>query len=728
MANGSLVHDKSPLPPAQRDTTCHSDSITVDVSQGDDSSKELPPYMRSAPVKPLTHPVDRNIAGCFIASVAFVSIAVVTGLPLVIVLAALLPLSILLRHVCTSCASAQQGVLCEDDKRFVSPMDTFWLHDSEFNFHVAHCVFFLDPGLSATHLGRLIVERVLDKTNDEGKRIFRRFTRKIIPVVGGFTWVEDDTFRIERHVIEDTRHVKNVQQLNGYIMGIMSKGMNVDKPLWDIHLLPNYDQGKETVLIARVHQVISDGVSLMKLFCNHLCDPGGPRLRLKPRFGGAGFPLNVFRAVLVGPLTFLFSWLLLTRKDFNLLQRGPPAGRQRVIAWSGAIRRAQVHRIKQVTRCSFNDVLMAAASGAVRTFFQKKGVRNPPDIKVCIAVDLRYEPPSGEVTPELGTQLSTATVRLPTNTEGAIPRLWEVHQVMEDLKTSADPVVMYGAARFLLTLLPYRMAHWFLGRWHSKPSLLFCNVPGPEEAMLLGLSRVRSAVVWAGWTPEVPVAVTVTSYAGAFHIAVSSEKDIVSDPEEIIRGFAKQLNHMSNLLSKRRIPGEHRRKTSYTAERRQREIIKPPIHELHHKLHQVQDELHLVGQKLLAEEARVDPSAEPGTSAKVEALRRRLLELQEEFSELLLELRRRKSIAEGLPCDIQDEEEDLDLDGEVRRPRRRALSATVRRPSLQSFVSTTRPLTTGNSPLRAGEPHTSNATVTALQDQHVALLVQSDTA
>ncbi|KAL1468567.1 hypothetical protein MTO96_041415 [Rhipicephalus appendiculatus] len=79
---------------------------------------------------------------------------------------------------------------------------------------------------------------------------------------------------------------------------------------------------------------------------------------------------------------------------------------------------------------------------------------------VCLAVDLRYEPATGEPVPELGTQLSSALVRLPTNTEGAIPRLWEVRQAMDELKNSPDPVVLYGAANILFTLLPCRLAHW----------------------------------------------------------------------------------------------------------------------------------------------------------------------------------------------------------------------------------------------------------------------------
>ncbi|KAL1445184.1 hypothetical protein MTO96_045149 [Rhipicephalus appendiculatus] len=41
----------------------------------------------------------------------------------------------------------------------------------------------------------------------------------------------------------------------------------------------------------------------------------------------------------------------------------------------------QVYRIKQITRSTFNDVLMTAMSGSLRSFFKRRGVVNPPDIK-----------------------------------------------------------------------------------------------------------------------------------------------------------------------------------------------------------------------------------------------------------------------------------------------------------------------------------------------------------
>ncbi|KFM74668.1 hypothetical protein X975_16157, partial [Stegodyphus mimosarum] len=87
-------------------------------------------------------------------------------------------------------------------------------------------------------------------------------------------------------------------------------------------------------------------------------------------------------------------------------------------------------------------------------------------------------------------------------------------------------------------------------------------------------------------------------------------------------------------------------------------------------------------------EGNVSSNAQKATEHK---MLQRLDELKEEFSELMRELRRRKSLADGRVVDNQDE----DMDGELRRPRRLTLSG--RRPSLNTMLaltSTTRPLAT----------------------------------
>ncbi|CAN8022939.1 unnamed protein product, partial [Ixodes persulcatus] len=120
---------------------------------------------------------------------------------------------------------------------------------------------------------------------------------------------------------------------------------------------------------------------------------------------------------------------------------------------------------------------------------------------------------------------------------------------------------------------------------------------------------------------------------------------------------------------------------------------------LQQKLHRVQEEIQRVRQQLDALQLEQGEPRAPQAPASPEqaALSIRLRELQEQFSELLLGIRRRKSLAtDGTLLGV---EEDDDLDGGLRRPRRRALSVTVRRASLQAVASTARPLTTGSSPV-----------------------------
>ncbi|GIY53610.1 uncharacterized protein CDAR_58401 [Caerostris darwini] len=108
--------------------------------------------------------------------------------------------------------------------------------------------------------------------------------------------------------------------------------------------------------------------------------------------------------------------------------------------------------------------------------------------------------------------------------------------------------------------------------------------------------------------------------------------------------------------------------------------------QLQQKLHSVQEEIHAVTMQF--NKMMQEKNLSAATKAK---MLQTLEELKEEFSELMRELRRRKSLAEGIVFN-QDE----DMDGELRRrPRRLTLTTPGRRASLSTMLaSTTRPLAT----------------------------------
>lgn len=657
----------------------------------------VPKYLRSVPVKRLTHPTDRSVVTTVIISTAFVVGGFAIGLPVVAAVTVVVLFAAAIRMAIAGCCTCKSRLRCVGCTSLLSAADAFWLHDSQFNRYVAHCLFFVERGLDVRTTREILQSRVIDKTTETGERAFARFTQKVVSLSSGYCWVEDSEFDIEKHVFEEARRVRNRHQLRDLIASLMSHPLAPNRPLWEVRILKNFGYARDTVLIVRIHHALSDGISLVKILGNFLADHP-QMLRLKPRIGGTTFPLNLFRAAVVGPLTLL-TWLC-SRRDYNPLNHRQPLSGKRSVGWSTAIRFATVDRIKQVTHCSTNDVLMAAARGAIREYFQKQcGVHLPPDVRVNIPLDLRYEPTSMESFPELGTGFSVVNARLPTNTEGAIPGLWEVHQCMDELKSSCDSVVMYGTIHYLLSLLPACLCQWLVRTVLRSASLSFCNLPGPERHVMFASCRLKAVTFWMNSHPDVPVAFCVFSYAGNFYLGVSADSGTVPSPKVLVKSFVANIDRMYSIVAKRKMPGENKRRSSFSAERRQEEIIKPSIKEINRKLHAVQDELHEITRKLelVSLPGYIHPSELGHHSIYQRALTHRMEELKEEFVELITELRRRKTVAGGIVVDIEDVSYDQDLDGELRRPRRGVLSAQGRRPSFNAFttlLSTSRPLIT----------------------------------
>lgn len=219
----------------------------------------------------------------------------------------------------------------------------------------------------------------MNKTTQQGERAFPRFSQKVVPVCSGYCWVDDEEFSIESHIYDEQKDIHSAQNLEDHISTLMCEPLSMSRPLWEIRLIKDFGRCKDTVLIVRIHQAVSDAITLILILGNYLSD-NQHILRLKTRFGSATYFLNLFRALFVAPLTFL-GWLIFKPRDYNFFNRHQKPS-SRVVAWSHNIKYSKVLRIKQVMRCSLNDVFVSAVSGAVRAYFTKNGIRNPPNVTV----------------------------------------------------------------------------------------------------------------------------------------------------------------------------------------------------------------------------------------------------------------------------------------------------------------------------------------------------------
>lgn len=156
----------------------------------------------------------------------------------------------------------------------------------------------------------------------------------------------------------------------------------------------------------------------------------------------------------------------------------------------------------------------------------------------------------------MGTKFSLVTVTLPTNQEGAIPRLWEVRTMMDDLKTSADPVVMYGAVHFLEMFLPQCLSRRIIGRILNRSTLLYNNIPGPEGALHSLSMRLKSIACFIPPRDCAPFSVTITTNADVMKLALLVDKAVMVDPKMIIDGFVAQVSEIIRNLRKNSLESE----------------------------------------------------------------------------------------------------------------------------------------------------------------------------
>lgn len=234
-------------------------------------------------------------------------------------------------------------------------------------------------------------------------------------------------------------------------------------------------------------------------------------------------------AIFVGPLTVML-WVIwtFTRRKYNHLNKclkpenaaSNKSGFDERRFYMAHYSLTKFYQIKQMTKSTVNDVILCALSGALRDYLRKyNGVTNPPNLNVSLIVDMRQsDGPSkrhrrrlqstgnvpqrsfssaspGDSNGASGGCSKAATITgndrqvncalvnvpLPTSVDGTVPRLWDVRNIMDELRTSADPWVMLGLQKFLFSLLPVTWYQWLVNYISLRNCSTFVsNLHGPE--------------------------------------------------------------------------------------------------------------------------------------------------------------------------------------------------------------------------------------------------------
>lgn len=458
----------------------------------------------------------------------------------------------------------------------MSKVDTAWLRmERPTNLMMITGVIVLDQALDIRKLKATIESRFL---------AFRRFRQRVVDLPGQALWEYDETFDLNWHVRRAALpSPAGKADLEEYVSNLASTPLDHSKPLWQFHLIEQYQGG--SALVMRIHHCYADGMALVQVLLSLTdADPHArhdaphPKRKLK-KAGGTVFERLLSPArhgvehaaeMVEATLHKAFHWAAhpqeaasaitegartgareggeilrelvhsLTLSDDTLTRFKGPLGVFKRVSWCAPLPLSEVKAAGRAFDATVNDVLLACAAGALRAYLVARG--DPVDgvhIRATIPVNLRPL----EHAKELGNHFGLVFLDLPIGIANPVERVLAVREGMRKLKGSRQAVVSYG----LLSALgvgPAFVQKPALEMLSRKATAVATNVPGPPAPIYLAGERVREMMFWVPQSGTIGMGISILSYAGAVYFGLITDSKLVPDPQTIIDRFGGELEQL----------------------------------------------------------------------------------------------------------------------------------------------------------------------------------------
>lgn len=471
----------------------------------------------------------------------------------------------------------------------MSSVDTSWLRmESPESPMMIGAVLVFDEPINIGAFRNLLEKRFLR---------FERFRQRVVYQNDRFYWEKDPWFDLDNHLhitaLPGEADQAALQQLTS---DLNSTPLDFAHPLWQIHYVDNYQGG--CALIVRIHHCIADGISLVRVLLSltdeqerseaqHRISKHRKRIRRRP----PEWRQTLFRArrnLRLARWQLRQTWRTM-REDPGYVVRlaregafvgrdllkvairppdpptalkGPQCGRKQV-AWSEPLNLGEVKATAKALNGTVNDVLLAAATGAMHTHLQQSGTPLPEtDIHVAVPFNLR---PLDQPITRLGNQFGLVLVPLPVQTLCPRERFETVQRYMDEIKRSYQAQVSYG----LLDILgrgPDLIERRALELLSRRASAVLTNVPGPDKPLHLCGCRLRTPMFWVPQTGDVGIGLSIFSYAGQVQFGVISDRQLIASPERMATAFADAFHQLRDLALENKVPLESALGRPYTGQ------------------------------------------------------------------------------------------------------------------------------------------------------------------
>jgi diacylglycerol O-acyltransferase len=455
----------------------------------------------------------------------------------------------------------------------LSPQDASFLHieDHVSHMHIASVAIFEGPPPPFADVVAMV---------DAKLELVPRYRQKVRTVpfeLGRPVWVDDPYFNIEYHL----RHTAlpspgGESELRKLVGRVMAQQLDRSKPLWEIWVVENLEDGRWAML-AKTHHALVDGVSgtdLLAVIMDLSPDavrPEPSRWAPRPEPSGLQLVVDALENIVQSPYEQvraaraqtralrrmagyvlevtggLFSLAGLVRPTAPSSLNGP-LGPHRRYAWA-TTSVDDIKRVRKALGGTFNDVVLASITNGFRELLLSRGENVDRVVRSLVPVSVRPRDMSGKAVGD-GTyenKVSAMFAELPIDIDDPALRLRVITEQMKDLKDSSQALAgealtsMSGFAPPMLLALGMRLATRAAQR---NVNTVTTNVPGPQFPLYAAGRRMIRAFPYVPLGGQIRLGIAIFSYDGEVNFGITGDYDSTPDIDILAGGIQDGMTQM----------------------------------------------------------------------------------------------------------------------------------------------------------------------------------------
>lgn len=445
-------------------------------------------------------------------------------------------------------------------------LDATWLHaeTEDVPLHVASVPIFqleddTDPDVYFDQVKQLVRERAPHLKNYRMKRVNTPLGLDH-PV-----WHDDvRNIDIDYHV-RRTRLPKpgTLDQLEAACARIAAAPMNLNRPLWEYHVIEGL-QGNRIAVFIKVHHAVIDGeLGVMQLDLMMDSTPAPKRLPIEEPAAPAPAPTSwdLLSGAMVDfmrqPFAMLeqlpgmlqaaqnVSGIMLDRLNSgsNLTRVAPPTPFNRAVSRTrrfamASVPLADAKAIKNALGVTLNDVVMAVSGGALRRYLKRKGANLDDELLAMVPVSLRKDSGNSD---HAGTLVTGMVCGLATDVDDPVARAYAVNknsvESKAEVEATKDAFIQnynIAGAPIALRLASQVYGSLRLADFHQPMfNVTISNVAGPRRDIYFNGARMLHYHPVSLVAHGQGLNITVQSYQGTLDFGLISCAKLVPDLAEL---------------------------------------------------------------------------------------------------------------------------------------------------------------------------------------------------